>query len=152
MATKNLLSQTKNGLLLSDDESLLEMTKIHQWLSIESYWANGREYDVVVRAFENSYPIGVYENGVQVAVARLVSDIATYAWLCDVFVDSEHRGLGLGTWLAEASVVWAEKNGIKRIVLATRDAHAVYSRVGFEPLKQPHRWMAIDRRPQANDQ
>ncbi len=152
MATKNLLKQTRNGLLLSDDDSLLDFKKIHHWISVESYWANGREYDVMVRAIQNSYPIGVYENGAQVAVARLVSDTATYAWLCDVFVDSKYRGRGIGTWLAEASVEWAEKNGVKRIVLATRDAHEVYSKVGFEPLAAPDRWMAIDRRPQAREQ
>lgn len=149
MASKNLLSQTKGDLVLTDDSSLLDLKKIHHWISVESYWANGREYDVMVRALENSYPIGVYENGVQVAVARLVSDTATFAWLCDVFVDSQYRGRGIGTWLAEASVEWAEKNEVKRIVLATGDAHEVYSRVGFEPLAQPDRWMAIDRRPQA---
>ncbi len=152
MATKNLLKQTRNGLLLSDDDSLLDLTKVHHWLSVESYWANGREFDVVVRAFENSYAIGVYENETQVAVARLVSDTATYAWLCDVFVDSAYRGRGIGTWLTEASVEWAEKNGVKRIVLATRDAHEVYSRAGFKPLAAPDRWMAIDRRPQAKEQ
>lgn len=149
MATKNLFNLTRNGLLLSDDDSQLDLTKIHQWLSVESWWANGREYDVMVRAFENSYSIGVYENETQVGVARIVSDTATFAWLCDVFVDSEYRGRGIGTWLAEASVEWAEKNGVKRIVLATRDAHEVYSSVGFEPLAKPDSWMAIDRRPQA---
>lgn len=152
MATKNILHQERNGLLLSDDNSLLDLAKIHQWISVESYWANGREYEVMVRALENSYPMGVYENGVQVAIARLVSDTATYAWLCDVFVDSQYRGRGIGTWLAEASVKWAESNGVKRIVLATRDAHEVYSKVGFEPLARPDRWMAIDRRPQAKEQ
>ncbi len=152
MATKNLLSQTKFGLLLSDDESLLEMTKIHHWLSVESWWAKGREFEVMARAFENSYPIGIYEGKNQVAVARIVSDTATFAWLCDVFVESHYRGRGLGTWLAGASLEWAEHNGVKRIILSTRDAHEVYSRVGFEPLAAPDRWMAIDRRPQATEQ
>ena len=151
MATKNLLKQMKNGLLLSDDDSLLDPKKIHHWISEESYWANGREYEVMVRALENSYPLGVYENGLQVAVARIVSDTATFAWLCDVFVDSQYRGRGIGTWLAAASVEWAESNDIKRIILATGDAHEVYSRVGFKPLVAPDRWMAIDRRPQAKD-
>ena len=151
MATKNLLHQEKDGLLLSDDEALLDLVKIHDWLCNESWWANGREFDVVQRAFTNSYSIGVYEDGVQIAVARIVSDAATFAWLCDVFVDSDFRGRGIGTWLARASVQWAEKNQIKRIILATRDAHEVYSRVGFEPLKNPERWMVIDNRPQAKD-
>ncbi|HEY3293151.1 MAG TPA: GNAT family N-acetyltransferase [Candidatus Nanopelagicaceae bacterium] len=149
MATLNLLHETKDGLLLSDDESLLEIEKVFQWISVESYWANGRERPVLEKAFRNSYSIGVYEGTSQVAVARIVSDTATFAWLCDVFVDSNFRGRGIGTWLAKASVEWAEKNGIKRIILATRDAHDVYARVGFEALKSPERWMAIDNRPQA---
>lgn len=151
MATLNLLHEFKDGLLLSDDESLLEIPKIHHWLSVESYWANGRELDVLEKAFAHSYPIGVYEGSSQVAVARMVSDTATFTWLCDVFVDSNFRGRGIGTWLAKASVEWAEKNGIKRIILATRDAHEVYASVGFEVLKNPERWMIIDQRPQAKD-
>lgn len=151
MATRNLLNQLKAPFLLSDDESLLDMKRIHQWLSVESYWANGRELNVLEKAFANSYPIGVYEADSQVAVARMVSDTATFAWLCDVFVDSNFRGRGIGTWLAKASVEWAEKNGIKRIILATRDAHEVYASVGFEVLKNPERWMIIDQRPQAKD-
>ncbi len=148
MATLNHLHETRDGLLLSDDETLLDMPKIFQWLSVESYWARGREFDLVERAFKNSYPIGVYEDECQIAVARIVSDSATFTWLCDVFVDSAFRGQGIGTWLAEASKEWSAKNGIQRIILATRDAHEVYSRVGFEPLKNSARWMEIDDRPQ----
>lgn len=151
VVTKNFLHKSKEGLLLSDDETLLDMKKIHNWLSMESYWATGRDFDTVERAFAFSYPIGVYEGSTQIAVARIVSDTATFAWLCDVFVDSNFRGRGIGTWLAEASVEWTEKNGVKRIILATRDAHEVYSRVGFEQLKNPERWMAIDKRPQAKE-
>lgn len=103
-----------------------------------------RELEIVLTSRSN-----VYKGSTQIAVARIVSDCATFAWLCDVFVDENSRGRGIGTWLAESVVKWAEKNGIKRIILATRDAHEVYSRAGFELLKSPERWMAIDRRPQA---
>lgn len=149
MATNNLLNQTRGSFLLSDDESLLDMKKIHSWLSLESYWAKGRAFELVERAFAFSYPMGVYEGKTQIAVARIVSDTATFAWLCDVFVDSNFRGRGIGTWLAEATVEWAEKSGVKRIVLVTRDAHEVYSQTGFQPLEDPGRWMEIDNRPQA---
>ena len=151
VATLNLLAQRRDGLLLSDDETLLDLPTIHHWLSIESYWANGRDFDTVEKAFLFSYPLGVYEGSTQVAVARIVSDCATFAWLCDVFVDEAFRGRSIGTWLAESSVEWAEKNGIKRIILSTRDAHEVYARVGFKPLKSPEHWMIIDNRPQARD-
>lgn len=151
MATQNLLNKSRDGLLLSDDDTHLDLPTIHRWLSNESWWAKGRDFDTVEKAFAFSYSIGVYEGSIQVAVARIVSDCATFAWLCDVFVDEEYRGRGIGTWLAESSVEWAEKNGIQRIILATRDAHEVYARVGFQPLKSPESWMAIDKRPQARD-
>lgn len=151
MASKNLLTQTKDKLTLSDDESLLDMAKIHHWLSVESYWAQGRDYDLMVRAIANSYPIGVYDGSTQIAFARLVSDAATFAWLCDVFVDTKYRGCGIGTWLAQASVEWAEENQVKRIILATKDAHDIYAKAGFEILKTPDRWMSIDNRPQAKN-
>lgn len=148
MPSLNLLNEHKDGLLLSDDDTKLDFHKIFQWLSVESYWATGREFDVLKKSFENSYAVGVYENDNQVAIARIVSDCATFAWLCDVFVDSNFRARGIGTWMAKSSVSWAEMNGINRIVLATRDAHEVYSGVGFNLLKGPGRWMEIDRRPQ----
>ena len=148
MATQNLLYETRDGFLLSDDETLLDLPKIFHWLSVESYWANGREFEVIERAFRNSFSIGVYKDDSQIAIARIVSDCATFAWLCDVFVESAFRGRGIGTWLAKASKEWSDKNGIQRIILATRDAHDVYSRVGFGPLQNSARWMEIDQRPQ----
>lgn len=148
MATLNLFNRPKGTLLLSDDESLLNMKRIHSWLSLESYWALGRDFEQVERAFAFSYPIGVYEGGTQVAVARIVSDTATFAWFCDVFVDSDFRGRGIGTWLTETALEWVERNNVTRIILATKDAHEVYSRQGFQPLKEPGRWMMIDNREQ----
>lgn len=149
MATKNLLRQSKGELLLTDDDSLIDLQKVHSWLSLESYWAAGRSFEVLERAFQSSYPIGVYRGSDQVAVARIVSDSATFAWLCDVFIESTHRGRGIGTWLAQASVEWTKRLDIRRIILATRDAHEVYTRAGFQPLADPARWMEIDSRPQA---
>ena len=105
-------------------------------------------HGVVERSFANSIPVGLYtHDGQQVAVARIVSDRATFAWLCDVYVDRDHRGRGLGTMLANFTVTWAERHGIKRLVLATVDAHEVYAKVGFTPLGHPERWMEIDTRP-----
>lgn len=146
MASKNFFNQVRDGLLLSDNEDLLDIEKIHSWLSLEAYWALGRDLDLVTKAFAHSYSLGVYEDKRQVAVARLVSDTATFAWLCDVFVDQEYRGRGVGSWLAEAAVEWTKELGIKRILLATKDAHDVYSAVGFQKLENPDFWMEMDRR------
>jgi GNAT superfamily N-acetyltransferase len=134
---------------LSEDPAELDMDRVFPWLSVESYWAAGRPRDLVERSFAGSYPCGVYteEHG-QVAVARLVSDGATFAWFCDVFVEAAHRGRGLGLGLARWAVDWAEQRGVQRVLLATRDAHDVYRRVGFVPFPHPDLWMQIDTRPQ----
>lgn len=131
----------------SEDPAELDLDRVFQWISHEAYWAKGRERRAVERSFANSFPLGVYGPDGQVAVARIVSDEATFAWLCDVFVDAGHRGRGLGTRIARWAVDWAEGRGVPRIVLATLDAHDVYASAGFTPLTHPQRWMQIDRRP-----
>jgi GNAT superfamily N-acetyltransferase len=134
---------------LSEDPAELDMDRVVQWLSVDSYWAHGRPRDMVERSFAASYPCGVYteEHG-QVAVARLVSDAATFAWYCDVYVDAAHRGRGLGDALTRWAVTWAEQRDVHRLLLGTRDAHEVYRRAGFQPLRHPTVFMEIDRRPQ----
>jgi GNAT superfamily N-acetyltransferase len=133
---------------LSEDPAELDMDRVFQWLSEQSYWAYGRERDVVERSFTGAFPAGIYLGDLQVAVARIVSDGATFAWLCDVFVDSRHRGHGLGRRLSRWATDWIEERGIPRILLTTRDAHAVYASAGFGSLRNPSRWMEIDERPQ----
>ncbi|MDG4831582.1 GNAT family N-acetyltransferase [Solwaraspora sp. WMMD1047] len=124
------------------------MERVAHWIGTDAYWARGRTREVVERSFAGSVPVGLYApDGRQVAVARVVSDRATFVWLCDVYVDRDHRGRGLGTRLAAWSVEWAQRHGIKRVVLATLDAHEVYAKAGFAPLGYPERWMEIDTRP-----
>ncbi|MFI6267812.1 GNAT family N-acetyltransferase [Micromonospora zamorensis] len=137
-----------DGYLLSTDPALLDLGLVHHWLSTDAYWALGRDRDTVDRAFAGSVPFGVYrpEDGRQVAVARVVTDRATFAWLCDVYVDRAARGRGLGGWLAGAARDHLDELGVRRILLATNDAHQVYARVGFTPLDVPERWMNLDRR------
>lgn len=133
---------------LSEDPADLDMERVARWISTDAYWAKGRTAEVIQRSFANSFPAGLYTaGGTQVAVARIVSDRTTFAWLCDVYVDRDHRGRGLGTMLAEWTVAWAERHQVKRIMLATLDAHGVYAKVGFAPLGHPERWMEVDRRP-----
>jgi GNAT superfamily N-acetyltransferase len=133
---------------LSEDPTDLDMDSVVRWISTDAYWAKGRTREVIERSFVNSVPVGLYTpGGTQAAVARIVSDRATFAWLCDVYVDRDHRGRGLGTMLADWTVTWAERHEIKRIMLATLDAHGVYAKAGFAPVGHPERWMEIDRRP-----
>jgi GNAT superfamily N-acetyltransferase len=136
-----------DGYQLSTDPARLDLDRVHRWLSTDAYWALGREREAVERAFAGSIGFGVYrpEEGRQVAVARVVTDRVTFAWLCDVYVDRTERGRGLGTWLAAAVRDHLAELGVRRIVLATADAHGVYAKVGFTPV-EPDRWMQLDQR------
>ena len=133
---------------LSEDPADLDLDRVVRWITTDAYWAKGRTPEVVERSFANSAPAGVYTpDGQQVAVARIVSDRATFIWLCDVYVDPAHRGRGLGTMLAGWSLEWAGRHGVKRVLLATLDAHGVYAKAGFQPIANPERWMEFDTRP-----
>ncbi|MET0425762.1 MAG: GNAT family N-acetyltransferase [Actinoplanes sp.] len=124
------------------------MDRVVRWITTDAYWAQGRTPEVVERSFAHSSPVGLYApDGSQAAVARTVSDHATFVWLCDVYVDPAHRGRGLGTLIANWAIEWADRQGIKRVVLATLDAHGVYAKAGFRPFAHPERWMEIDTRP-----
>ncbi|MEU8228430.1 GNAT family N-acetyltransferase [Actinoplanes sp. NPDC048967] len=113
----------------------------------ESYWAAGRDYDVVARSIEGSLPYSVFHGSEQVAFARIVTDGATLAWICDVFVATGHRGRGLGRWLVDSIVEDLTDQGVARFMLATKDAHEVYRRAGFSELEGADRFMKLDRRP-----
>lgn len=127
---------------ISTDPSRLAVDTIHRWLSEDAYWALGRPREVVARAIAHSDNFGAYDGGELVGYARLVTDRATYAWLCDVYVDRPHRGRGVGSALLSAVDEQLASYGVGRAVLATHDAHDVYARFGFAPLSHPERWMA----------
>jgi GNAT superfamily N-acetyltransferase len=95
---------------------------------------------------DSAYDDSVYADARQAAFARAVTDGATFSWICDVFVEEQHRGKGLGSWLVESIVEDLTLDGVERFVLATRDAHEVYRRCGFAALAGPDRWMEIDER------
>lgn len=96
---------------------------------------------MVERSLSNSLCIGLYEAERQLGLARVITDRATFAWVCDVFLVGEARGKGLGTWLMKCVVEHPELMGLRRILLATRDAHEVYRAVGFSELPEPSRFM-----------
>ncbi len=134
-----------DGYRLSDDG--LDVDLIHRWLSDDSYWAAGRPHETVARSLRGSYCLGAFAgDGSQVAVARAVTDWATFAWIADVYVDRAHRGRGLGRWLVGELRDRLQEAGVKRLLLATKDAHGVYAALGFGPLLRPERWMEIDKR------
>lgn len=130
---------------ISADPGRLDVPRIHHWLSTDAYWALGRPLDKQEAAIAGSLNFGAYhqDTGEQHAYARVVTDRATFAWLCDVYVDSAARGHGLGTALVAAARDHLEPYGLRRILLATADAHGVYAKLGFEPLEDPAKWMAL---------
>ncbi|HEY2949260.1 MAG TPA: GNAT family N-acetyltransferase [Micromonosporaceae bacterium] len=133
-----------DGYEISIDPARLDLDLVHRWLSTDAYWALGRPHEVVVRAAETSLLFGVYaRDGTQVAVARAVTDSATFAWLCDVYVARAERGRGLGSWLVGVARDELRARGVRRILLATADAHGLYAKHGFAPLAQPERWMEL---------
>lgn len=124
------------------DPSRLDMEVIHGFLS-RSYWARGIPKALVERAVRNSLCFGLYEAQRQVGFARVVTDQATFAYLADVFVVESHRGRGLAKVLIAAVVADPRLQGLRRWMLATRDAHSLYARFGFAPLEVPGRFMEL---------
>lgn len=133
------------GYEISADSRRIDVDRVHRWLSTDAYWALGRSRETQESAITGSLNFGVYEeaSGEQVAYARVVTDGATFAWLCDVYVDPAGRGKGLGTALVAAVRGHLEPLGVRRVLLATHDAHGVYEKLGFKGLDRPDHWMAL---------
>ena len=129
--------------LISTDPARVDVVDVHRWLSEQAYWALGRTFETQRRAIEHSaLVVGAYTaEGDQVGFARMVTDLATFAWLADVYVIDEARGTGLGAAMVAAIVEHPDVATIKRQLLATADAHDLYARFGYEPLAEPERWM-----------
>lgn len=137
--------QIPGGYEISADPARIDVPLVHRWLSQDSYWAKGRTREKHDVAMAGSLNFGVYDSasGAQCAYARVVTDSATFAYLCDVFVAREARGKGLGTALVTAVRDHLAPYGLRRILLATADAHGVYAKVGFTPLGEPGMWMVL---------
>jgi GNAT superfamily N-acetyltransferase len=155
-----IVEQHRSEFVVSTDPARLDLDVIHGFLT-NCYWAKGIPREVVTRANEHSLCFGVYdESGEpsphlakdarhgapgQVGFARVISDFATIAYIGDVFVLESHRGRGLGKWLMECIVQHPALQGLRRWMLTTRDAHGLYSQVGFTPVKFSERYMELHR-------
>lgn len=139
MAAKEL---NRDGYTISSDKLKLDINKIHEFLSQSSYWAQGRDISIVEQSIEGSLCFGVYKDDEQVGFARVVTDFATFGWLCDVFIIEEHRGRGLGKWLIDTVVSHDSLDKVRTLLLATRDAQELYRKYGgFKPLAKAEEWM-----------
>lgn len=128
---------------IDDERSRLQFDVIQRFLAEDSYWAQNRTPEQTQTAINNSICFGVYHGEQLVGFARVVSDRATFAYVGDVFIIDEYRGRGLSKWLMEVIVAYPELQGLRRWVLATRDAHGLYEKTGFGPLVHPDRWMEL---------
>lgn len=133
--------ETFGQFIISTDRSRLDLPMIQRFLVEESYWAQERTEEQTRTAIENSICFGVYEGDRQIGFARVVSDKATFAYIGDVFILDEYRGRGLSKWLMQVMVEHPDLQGLRRWILATRDAHGLYQQFEFSGLRFPERWM-----------
>ncbi|MEW2625245.1 GNAT family N-acetyltransferase [Streptomyces sp. NPDC048106] len=131
------------GYEFSTDTARVDVGLVHRWLSTDAYWAMGRTREKQEEAMASSINYGVYDtaSGAQVAYARGVTDRALFAWLADVYVDRSVRGKGVGTAFVARVRDHLAAFGVRRVLLATEDAHGVYAKLGFTSLERPEMWM-----------
>lgn len=137
-----MYQSVNDSYFISTDKSKINRDYVHRFLS-GSYWTPGISFEKVNRGIEGSMCFAVYEkmNMKQMGFARVITDHTSFAYICDLFIDEAHRGKGLGKWLVEAILVHPDLQGLRRILLATRDAHGLYEKSGFIALPNPERYM-----------
>ena len=134
---------TENGFIYSDDNNLIDTNAVHHYLSEESYWAKGIPIEIVEKSIQNSLCFGIYKDGEQVGFARWITDRATFAYLCDVYIEQDYRGMGLAKKLMSLMMFHPDLQGLRAYHLGTLDAHGLYAQFGFKPLTTPERRMEI---------
>jgi GNAT superfamily N-acetyltransferase len=135
-----IIETHRDQFTISTDPARLDIDTIVDMLT-RAYWAQGRTREVITRYLRHSLTFGVYDGDRQIGLARVVSDYTTFAWLCDVFIHEDYRGHGLGKWLMKTVHSHPDLQGLRRWLLATRDAHGLYEQFGWTPLGNPERWM-----------
>jgi GNAT superfamily N-acetyltransferase len=135
-----IIETHRDHFAISTDPQRLDVDAIAEMLN-RSYWASGRSRERLEHALANSLVFGLYDGDRQIGLARIVSDYAIFAYLCDVFIHEDYRGNSLGKWLMETVHNHPDLQGLRRWLLATRDAHGLYAQYGWKPLANPERWM-----------
>ena len=136
--------RSRGAFRLTTDAASMDLDAIHAYLT-RSYWSEGISKELVSRAMAGSLCFGLFDGGRQVGFARVVTDRATYAYLCDVYVLEEYQGRGLGTWMTRELMTHSDLQGLRRWALVTRDAHGLYEKVGFAAPANPAGLMEIAR-------
>ena len=120
---------------------MLDISLIHDFLCNKSYWAKGIPFETVKRSIENSVCFGIYDDPNQIGFARVITDKSTFGYVGDVFILDKYRGKGLSKWLIECIMKHPELQGFRRWIILTRDAHELYKKYGFIPVKKPQNYM-----------
>lgn len=136
-----VFEEKKDNYLISTDKVKLDINLIHDFLCNRSYWAKGIPFETVKTAVNNSVCFGVYDGDNQVGFARVITDKSTFGYVGDVFVLDHCRGKGLSKWLMECIMKHPELQGFRRWIILTRDAHKLYEKFGFTPVKKPQNYM-----------
>jgi GNAT superfamily N-acetyltransferase len=136
------MTLSRGEFTLSWDPAAQQAERIHAYLT-QSYWAEGISLALVKKSLEHSLCFGVFTGGEQIGLSRVITDRATYMYLCDVYVLEVYRGQGLAGWMMEAILAHPDMQGLRRFSLATRDAHKLYARYGFTPLSKPESMMEM---------
>jgi GNAT superfamily N-acetyltransferase len=140
----NFTEEKKIGdYLITTDQHKIDIQTVHEYLSKESYWAKGMPLNLLQTAIENSLSFSILYHDKQVGFARMVTDFSTFGYLADVFILQEHRGKGISKQLMEFILSMDMIKHFRRILLATKDAHGLYTQFGFEPLDDPTKFMQI---------
>ena len=139
----NQLEIYKENFCISTDPGKLDLVFVHHFLSTGSYWARHIPSERVEKAAAHSLNFGVYDEGKQVGYARIITDYATVAYLGDVFISEPYRGKGLSKWLMQTIMTHPDLQGLRRWILLTRDAHALYKKFGWKEISSGQRWMEI---------
>lgn len=129
--------------LFTTDKALLHPEQVHKWLTESSYWSEGIPYEIVKGAFDNSFTIGILHKDEQVGYARLITDYTTFAYLADVYVLEAHRGKGLSKLMMQMIFDQPWVKQLRRVMLATRDAHTLYAQYGFTAIGNPDKLMEL---------
>ena len=137
-----ILEAHRENFIISTDPTRLDVDAIAEMLT-RAYWARGRPRERVDRSLANSLVFGLYDGEKQIGLARIISDYAIFAYLCDVFIQEDYRGQGLGKWLMQTVHSHPDLQGLRRWTLATRDAHSLYSQFGWTSLNDPNSWMEL---------
>lgn len=138
------MDQRWGDYVLTDDVSRMDLARVHGWLSQEAYWSTGRTFEDVVESLRQSRTYGVLLGEEQVAVGRAITDGVTFAYLCDIFVAKAYRNQQIGSWMLRCILGDLRDSNIRQVLLATRDAHALYRRAGFHTVSRPERWLELD--------